>query len=75
MTLRVGEIPSKLDVQTRARSLPNSKVRSNHWYYKQVIPPLRRRKNLNHERQMSEAFEIYSEAGRYATMTQRLKWD
>lgn len=69
LTLRVGEIPSKLGVQTRACSLPNSKVRSNHWYYKQVIPLLRRRKDLNHERQTSEAFEIYSEAGRYARMT------
>lgn len=39
LTLKVGEIPRKLDVQTHARCLPNSKMR-NCWCYKQVIPPL-----------------------------------
>lgn len=46
LTLKVGEIPFKLDVQIRARSLPNSKLPSNHWYYKQVIPPFGRRRGL-----------------------------
>lgn len=35
-----GEVPSKLDIQIHARSLPRFKLPSNHWYYKQVIPPL-----------------------------------
>lgn len=44
LTLKVEEIPSELDIQTWASYLPNSKVHSNCWYYKQVILPLWRRR-------------------------------
>lgn len=74
LTLKMGEVPSKLDIQIHARSLPNSKLPSNHWYYKQVIPPFGRREDLNNKSQTSEAFEVYREVGKYA-MIRRLKWD
>ncbi|CAM9501605.1 unnamed protein product [Rangifer tarandus platyrhynchus] len=74
LTLKVGEIPSKLDFQIRARSLPNSKLPSNHCYYKQIIPPFGRRGDLNNKNQTSEAFEVYREVDKYA-MIRRLKWD
>lgn len=69
-----GEIPSKLDVQTRACCLSISKVHSSCWYYKQVILPCEEGGYLNNESQTSEAFEVYSETGKYV-LTQRLKWN
>lgn len=62
LTLKMGEVPSKLDIQIHALSLlPNSKLPSNHWYYKQVIPPLWKKGGLKHKSQTSEAFEVYRE--------------
>lgn len=61
LTLKVWEILSKLDIHTWEPILSSSRVHSNRWY-KQVIPPLRRRGvSLNNESQPSDAFEMYRE--------------